>query len=390
MKMRVRKMEYEKLGNRVQLADAIANVMEQHKLGKIYQDNGEYEKAVGEYEKGAIYSKEIFDILEQFVSTGNKCGETFEYVEEVQVPKIIRKIIEKRKKDIVRVAAVQLNYELSDTFPYQIPTEKKEEMKQKIMYVIEAANKEDVNILCLPELCTCEELLSQIRGQCKNMIIIAGTYYDKENHNVCPLVIGSAEQTLQQLKIFPSNFEKSIVGKKKMCPGESLYNYYTHFGSFSILICRDFVNCIFYLRGKTDMVFVPSYNPANETFHKSADNHVTDSPSYVIISNCSKYGGTSIFGRVRYDYFVDLVQAGYKEKHDKTYKLCEIEKEKEGIIMADLNLSCKSPLLQTPVNPEEDIITVNNINIVDLRYFVWVENNSPVRKWLYLINKSRS
>lgn len=47
-----------------------------------------------------------------------------------------------------------------------------------------------------------------------------------------------------------------------------------------------------------DIVFAPSYNEAPDRFHKIADNHVTDSPSYVIISNAACFGGTSIYGQL--------------------------------------------------------------------------------------------
>jgi predicted amidohydrolase/HEAT repeat protein len=274
--------------------------------------------------------------------------------------------IASRKNQIIRIAAVQLDFKLStDKFPPELI--KKQKIRTKVLNAIRIAKNKGVQILCLPELCICEDWLPEIKNECGCMILIAGSFYDKENHNLCQVICDSNMDIPPQLKFHPSAFEDSKIAGTRMARGNKLvYVYETEFGSFSVLICRDFGNFIPHLRGKVDIIFVPSYNSANERFHKEADNHVTNNPSYIIISNTALYGGTSIFGQLNKGYFPVLVQKKYKKKDDSNYKLCEIEAEKEGMIIAEFDLDHKSPQLQTTINPDEEIIPVRNIQIIEL------------------------
>ncbi|AAM31724.1 hypothetical protein MM_2028 [Methanosarcina mazei Go1] len=283
-------------------------------------------------------------------------------LENTLFPSIENIHISNRMKDYVRIATVQLNYTLSENFPYQIKDENKAEMEKKILNTLSKAQKEEVDICCFPELCVCEEWLPVIRKLCKEMIVISGTYYDKENHNVCKISANFDIEVPPQLKILPSDFEDSEIAEQRMIPGEKVLNVYeSQFGKFAILICRDFGNFLSDLKGIADLILCPAYNEANYRFHNLAHNHVTDNPSYIVISNTAQYGGTSIFGRMRNSFFGALQQGNCKEKGDDSYKLCELKKGEEGMIVADFNLIYKSPLLQTPMNPNEDIRPVANI-----------------------------
>lgn len=294
--------------------------------------------------------------------------ETFDYIlENIGFPRInYIPISRKREKTIIRIAAVQLYFELMiDSFPPKLKD--KEATRLKILNALEKAKKNKVDIICFPELCFYEDWLSDIKSQYQDMIIIPGSYYDANNHNVCQLILDTPNAIPPQLKISPSAFEDSEIMGTRMVPGEKLIHIYeTQFGKFAVLICRDFGNFVHSLRGIVDLIFVPSYNSTNVRFHKDADNHVTNSPSYIIISNTALYGGTSIFGQLNSAYFNTLEQGGCKEKGDKSYKLCEIEKEKEGMIIADFNLIHKSPQLQTAMNPDEEIKPVKNIVRIEL------------------------
>jgi predicted amidohydrolase len=291
-------------------------------------------------------------------------GEINDFIlENALFPRIKDVRIADRIKENVRIAAVQLNYTLSDNFPYCLKEQDKGEMKNKILNALKTAQEQEVNIVCLPELCICEEWLSEIRESCRKMIVISGTYYDNQNHNICRLITDLDIEIPPQLKLIPSDFEGSNPIGQRMLPGEKVINVYeSQFGNFAILICRDFGNFSSYLKGIVDLIICPSYNEANERFHNIAHVHVTDSPSYIIISNTAQYGGTSIFGRMKKGLFGALEQSNYKEKGDNSYKLCQIEKGKEGMIIADFNLIHKSPPIQAPMNPDEEIVPVQNIN----------------------------
>lgn len=265
--------------------------------------------------------------------------------------------VSKKEKDIIRIATVQLDFELSDSFPPEIKDKNK--TINKINYALEKANENFIDIICFPELSFCEEWLSDIEQKYSSMLIIAGTYYNR-NNNCCQILFDSGGRILPQLKAEPSVFEE---GKyvPKMIPGESLNIYETRYGKFSVLICRDFPVHTHRLRGIVDIVFVPSYNDKIERFYSDAHAHVQNSPSYVIISNSSKYGGTSIFGILHNEILKELTEAGHKINDDKTYNLCEIEKGSEGIIFADFNIVHKSIQIPTPSNPDDVIDPVENI-----------------------------
>ncbi len=234
----------------------------------------------------------------------------------MDIPAIRNIPIGSRKNQNIRIAVVQLNFSLStDTFPPELM--EKENIRGKVVNAIRIAKNNGVQILCLPELCICKDWLPEIKTEGSGMILIPGSFYDKENHNLCPVICGSDTDTPPQLKFYPSAFEDSkITGTRMVREKKLIYIYETESGSFSVLICRDFGNFIPFLRGKVDIVFVPSYNSANERFHKDADNHIVNSPSYILISNTALYGGTAIFGQLNKGYFPVLIQKKYKKKDD--------------------------------------------------------------------------
>lgn len=93
-----------------------------------------------------------------------------------------------------------------------------------------------------------------------------------------------------------------------------------------------------------------------------AHQHIEDNPSYILISNAAKFGGTSIFGRMRDSFYQGLVNKGCKEINDDTFKLCELKEGEEGLIFADFNLKHKWFMVPTPLDSKKDIKPVDNIN----------------------------
>jgi len=276
--------------------------------------------------------------------------------------------VSEREKNIIRIATVQIDYELSSSFPFEIKNIN--EIHFKINLALEKAKDKNCDIICFPELSFCEEWLSEIKNKFSSMIIIAGSYYNNAKNNICQIFFGPDNFTSSQLKIKPSASEEGIYAKR-MVPGESVNIYESKFGTFAVLICRDFPHYVRYLRNKVDIIFVPSYNKELENFYSAAQDHVIHSPSYVVISNSSQYGGTSLFGIEDNRIFDQLVEAGYKSKNDNTYNLCEFKKEKEdkiieGMIIADLNLAHKTLQKPTPVNPQDEI---KPVKIIDKIHF---------------------
>jgi predicted amidohydrolase len=269
---------------------------------------------------------------------------------------------ENKQRDIVRIAAIQLDFKLTNSFPPAL--EKKEECKQKIISSLDTAKSCDVHIACLPELCMCEEWVQDIKDRYPDMIIIGGSYY-KNDFNECPVIMNM--EVPPQLKKSPSRPEDPEITGKGMKSGDKLYRYETHLGTFSVLVCIDFLN---YARfcDQTDIIFCPSYNEAKgvERFHEYASAHVANISSYIIISNTALFGGTSIFGQLHKDYYRGLVENGCKKGEDDSYKLCDLEKGFEGIIIADFDIVHKSPQVPTPVDSNKVIKSIKNIRKIKI------------------------
>jgi predicted amidohydrolase len=261
------------------------------------------------------------EILEQ----GAVIARVFEYVQEnIHTLKIQTVHISETEQEIVRIAVAQFCFELTESFPFII--KKKDEVKTKIFSALEIARNDGANIVCLPELCLCKEWISEIGEKYPDTIVIGGSFYEN-NKNICPVIIGPDIDVPYQPKITPSPFEHGIM-EPRMAAGDRIYRYETKFGKFVILICSDFDDLAhFFRRTDIDMIFCPSFNPANERFQNEAHSHIERTPSYILIANTGLYGGTSIFGRLNRNYFGALVDGGCKERGDPTYKLCEATKE---------------------------------------------------------------
>jgi hypothetical protein len=177
---------------------------------------------------------------------------------DISYPKIK---ISPKNKEIARIAAIQLNFELSvDRFPPEIVD--KETVRRKIGSALSVAKEYKADIVCFPELCICDEWLPEIKSQSADMIVIAGSYYDEERHNTCQILYNSttANDIDPQIKIKPSEFESPQETGTGMVSGDKIYIYESNVGFFSVLICRDFGNYIKNLADDIDIIFVPSYN----------------------------------------------------------------------------------------------------------------------------------
>lgn len=272
--------------------------------------------------------------------------------------------IETKKISIVRVAAVQLNYEVSETFPPKVNNG--ELVREKIFRALKEATSHDVKIICFPELCLYEEWLNDIKQNYPNITVVAGSYYDQENHNICKLLTHYDIEIPHQIKIRPSEFEDSVTTGIGMNSGDKIFIYETYLGKISILICRDFGNFIGQLSNKIDFAFVPSYNQSPDRFEEIAQSHVSNHPTYIIISNASKFGGTSIFGQIDRAHLKRLEQAGCREGNSHTFELCQIKRGNEGMIIADFNIDFKGVQKPTPIDPSEVIRSVIKIKTIRL------------------------
>ncbi|MEA1864927.1 MAG: hypothetical protein U9N46_06995 [Euryarchaeota archaeon] len=300
-------------------------------------------------------------ILEQVTTLAR----VFEHVyENIHIPKIQTVPISETEQEIVRIAVAQISFELTESFPFTVKN--RDEVKTKIFSALDIAKQDDANIVCLPELCLCKEWISEIKGNYTDMIIIGGSFYE-DNKNICPIIMESGTDIPYQPKITPSPFEDGIMGPR-MIPGDRIYRYETRFGKFVILVCMDFDDLAHFFRETDiDVIFCPSFNSANERFHNEAHSHVERTPSYILIANTGLHGGTSIFGQLNNKYFGGLVDGGCKKRGDSTYKLCEVEKGQEEVIIADFNLDHKGAQVPMPSNPNKVIKSIDHIRKIPIQ-----------------------
>ena len=279
-------------------------------------------------ENGQIFSTSFHNFLLSFdanVKTIQKINQSADSYEDLSqnntenknTPCIENVYVSDTQQEVVRIAVAQFCFELTESFPYAVKN--KDEVKTKIFSALDIAKDKGTNIICLPELSLREEWISEIKRRYSDMIIIGGSFY-KDNKNICPVIMKSNINIPYQAKITPSASEYGIM-RERMIPGDKIYKYESRFGKFVILICRDFDDLAHYFR-KTDidMIFCPSFNPVNERFQNEADSHVEKTPSYILIANTGKYGGTSIFGRLNRNYLSELVAGECRDDGDLTYK----------------------------------------------------------------------
>jgi len=346
------------------LQDPLALIVSLGNMGSIARGLCEYIPA----DKKIYACEQLKNLVNMELSEqGTVLAGVFEYINKnIRIPRIQPVPISATQQEIVRIAVVQFCFELTESFPFVVKN--KDEVKTKIFSALDIAKEDGANIVCLPELCLCEEWINEIKEKYPDMIVIGGSFY-KDNKNICPVIMESDVDIPCQPKITPSASEDSGIMESRMIPGDGVNRYETPFGRFVILICRDFDNLVHYFRNMTDIdiIFCPAFNSANERFHKEADVHVEKILSYVLIANTGLYGGTSIFGRLNRNYFSALVDGGCKDAGDLTYKLCEVKKDKEEVIIADFNLIHKSIQVPTPSDPNEEIRSVENIKKIPIQ-----------------------
>jgi tetratricopeptide (TPR) repeat protein/predicted amidohydrolase len=247
------------------------------------------------------------------------------------------------EKDFIRVCLVQLDFRLTEKFPYQL--EHKEEVRKKILKALEIAHSNDVNILCFPELSFSKEIVDEAKKY-GDMIIIGGSYY-ADNFNICPIIIKGEENRVYKLNPSPS-FECEISSGKGMRSGDVINIFGTEDGKFRfvVLICIDYLmegHRLFQYESKgvkgINVIFNPSFNQDTKRFQKTADvdclNHKVD----VIQINAKKFGGTCIIGVEHKKVIERLINEGYRINDTIDYKLCEAKEEM--MLIADLSLKTK-------------------------------------------------
>ncbi len=242
------------------------------------------------------------------------------------------------KNNSIKISIVQIDYEISPTLPFIL--QNREKIQEKIIKALEIAEKNQIDIICFPELCLNDEIFEEVK-KFDDIIIIAGTYYNKDNYNMCPVIIYGAVYPI--FKINPSYFENEIVKGFSMKSGSEIKIFQTNDNKFRfvVLICLDFIQEYRYFvdgENKVDFIFVPSYNPSRRKFQRNADVLCETYQVDVGISNLTekemKFGGSCFICFENRGYFDSLVKSSIKKSDEILYKV--IEAQKESMLIIDL------------------------------------------------------
>ena len=133
------------------------------------------------------------------------------------------------KKNWVRVCLAQLDFSLTEGFPWRLKEEEK--VKRKVYDALEIAKEENADIICFPELSFSREWVFDIRSRYSEMILICGSYYDKNNYNICPIIING--KIYNYAKCHRSIMESSGVGV--MRKGNDIFIFQTKKGWICVL-----------------------------------------------------------------------------------------------------------------------------------------------------------
>jgi tetratricopeptide (TPR) repeat protein/predicted amidohydrolase len=251
-----------------------------------------------------------------------------------------------KNKDCIRVCLAQLDFALTDTFPYRMQSER--EVHSKIVSALDIALKEKVDILCFPELSFTQEWVDEIKNRCGDMIVVCGSYYDDNGRNVCGIVANS--DAYFYAKCHPSIFEKTN-GRGMTC-GNKIYLFQTRIGRVGVFNCIDLEYELHRVEKLgLDLVINIRCDPDKDhNFQKKVDVSFmrpdgSRSNTFMAHVNCLKAeygasvggGGTTIFGDEHKARIEKYKQDGLRRKDQLTYKL--FEARGEMLLLADLNIA---------------------------------------------------
>lgn len=172
------------------------------------------------------------------------------------------------------------------------------EHESKINQCLDAAVKERINVLILPELSLAfpKDVRARIIDKAQkiaaqnNMVIIAGSFYDSQQFSRIAVI--SPQGLDLGYKIRASRFEASPGFGLGMTPGESLLVLHTPYGRLAVITCVDLISdAVQYVlrnlatRGEIDVIININYNPAAWEFLVEANSIARRHPVFVSITN---------------------------------------------------------------------------------------------------------
>ena len=293
-----------------------------------------------------------------YVLNGKLTEEIFKGEPYVTKPAGIEKEIEIKyvciadiEKEWVRVCLAQLDFSLTNTFPYKLV--EKEKVRQKIFEALEIAKNEKVNIICFPELSFVKEWIDAIKNNYKDMIIVCGSFYDEQNHNICKIIIDGKDYHYNKCHCSIME-EPNGEGLKK---GDKLLILQTKYGIISVLTCIDFEyeyyhisNYIKQMNKQLNFLINPRYDIDREHRYQTKSNLEMElpdgsrAPTFILHINpkTTKYGetigggGTTIICNEHIYRIEKYKTDGLRPNDNIKYKIYQAKDEM--LLIADLNI----------------------------------------------------
>lgn len=271
-------------------------------------------------------------------------------------------------------------------------------VEKKIEEIIEFAIDSGVNILCFPELYMTQKIAENIKVGKKNIIIIAGSYYQNRKC-ICPIITPNGCYLTEKVKASP--YERSPMDNTGLTEGDSIAVIESNFGTFGILICSDFLeetirNLIYNYEKELDFLFIISCNSNSRRFHEMMSTDCENSKKGLYICYCNSIaslggyeadGKTAIFGVMHSMYLNHLKTAGLKPNDGVLYKVCEIEEE--DIIIAEFDLGNKKVIIPMGHNTMPNIKIIHpsrsQVRILDNGIFFEIQSNEIKQEFKNLI-----
>ncbi|SHO55199.1 hypothetical protein [Vibrio quintilis] len=274
---------------------------------------------------------------------------------------------------------------------------------KKLNRCLETAVSQHVDVLIFPELSLGTRASERATFVAKlkatvlkeNMIIIAGSFYDKERQSRIP-VIGPG-WTEYGFKVRPSRFEASPRSGFGMKPGDNLLLVKTEFGRIMPLTCVDLISdgAQYVVRNlanqrQIDVLTNINFNPASWEFLIEANSLVRRHPIFVSITNVASYGATyqrcqqkdygycagnsAIFASLRtkptdcpncFTAIKGLIEPQFMQNKDRRHTAYDrlagvVPALKEGMLIYDLNLRLIREPLSTNA-PDQGYPPVRNL-----------------------------
>jgi predicted amidohydrolase len=284
-------------------------------------------------------------------------------------PKIVHIIGSPEKRDWVRVGVVQLSYELQRGPSEGWKQPDSSITKNKVIAALKIAQRENVDIICFPELSVEKEWVEDVTGLFRDMIIVFGSYYEN-GYNVCPVIIPHQDSVVCPASVLRRTIGQSDVYEvRKINPapriekrlesgmkrGEEVPIFETEYGNFVVLICWDFV-CLGskiteeLVKKDVDFVFVPSYSTNTKILQMQGEVVCQVGPNpFVLISSAlvegKKSGESCIIGVENDITIANLSQKRYTDRNQR-YKLLKGKSKRDCIILASLNIRKKEVIPQ--------------------------------------------